>query len=104
MNKNEKSNNNANNGNPTSITGDGATIYMSGCGEDFYPGKNPKQIDIIKSQRAVIERLQIQIDKMQEQAKADGERFSEVLRIKNKLMDLLLEDRKFLQKKLNDTE
>ena len=66
MNKNEKSNNNANNGNPTSITGDGATIYMSGCGEEFYHGKNPKQIDIIKSQRAVIERLQIQIDKMQE--------------------------------------
>lgn len=77
---------------------------MSGCGEDFYHGKNPKQIDIIKSQRAVIEKLQIQIDKMQEQAKADGERFSEVLRIKNKLMDLLLEDRKLLQKKLNDTE
>ena len=52
----------------------------------------------------MIEKLQIQIDKMQEQAKADGERFSEVLRIKNKLMDLLLEDRKLLQKKLNDTE
>lgn len=67
-------------------------------------GKNPKQIDIIKSQRAVIEKLQIQIDKMQEQARADGERFSEVLRIKNKLMDLLLEDRKLLQKKLEDIE
>ena len=104
MNKNEKSNNSANNGNPTSITGNGATIYMSGCGEDFYHGKNPKQIDIIKSQRAVIERLQIQIDKMQEQARMDGERFSEVLRIKNKLMDLLLEDRKLLQKKLEDIE
>ena len=58
--------------------------------------------DIIKSQRAVIERLQIQIDKMQEQARMDGERFSEVLRIKNKLMDLLLEDRKLLQKKVED--
>lgn len=75
---------------------------MSGCGEDFYHGKNLKQIDIIKSQRAVIEKLQIQIDKMQEQARADGERFSEVLRIKNKLMDLLLEDRKLLQKKVED--
>lgn len=34
----------------------------------------------------------------------DGERFSEVLRIKNKLMDLLLEDRKLLQKKVEDIE
>lgn len=50
MNKSEKSNNSANNGNPTSITGNGATIYMSGCGEDFYHGKNPKQIDIIKKE------------------------------------------------------
>ena len=66
----------------------------------FYHGRNPKQIDIIKSQRAVIEKLQIQIDKMQEQAKSDGERFSEVLRIKNRLMDLLLEDRELLRKKL----
>lgn len=73
---------------------------MSGCGEDFYHGRSPKQIDIIKSQRAVIEKLQIQIDKMQEQAKSDGERFSEVLRIKNRLMDLLLEDRELLRKKL----
>ena len=52
MNKNEKSNNSASDGNATSITGGGATIYMSGCGENFYHGKNPKQIDIIKSQRA----------------------------------------------------
>ena len=104
MNKSDKSTNSVRNGNPTSITGDGATIYMSGCGEEFYHGRNPKQIDIIKSQRAVIEKLQIQIDKMQEQARADGERFSEVLRIKNKLMDLLLEDRKLLQKKLEDIE
>lgn len=100
MNTNEKSNNSTKKGNPTSITGDGATIYMSGCGEDFYHGRSPKQIDIIKSQRAVIEKLQIQIDKMQEQAKSDGERFSEVLRIKNRLMDLLLEDRELLRKKL----
>ena len=48
----------------------------------------------------MIEKLQIQIDKMQEQAKSDGERFSEVLRIKNRLMDLLLEDRELLRKKL----
>ena len=104
MNKNEKSNNSANNGNPTSITGDGATIYMSGCGEEYYSGKALKQIDIIKSQRAVIEKLQLQIDKMQEQAKSDGERFSEVLNIKNKLMDLLLEDRKLLKKRLDSLE
>lgn len=103
MNKNDNSTTSATNGSPTTITGNYATINIDGR-EDYFRGRTPKQIDIIKSQRAVIERLQIQIDKMQEQAKEDGERFSEVLRIKNKLMDLLLEDRKFLQKKLNDTE
>lgn len=88
------------NGKSTQITGNGATVYMNSSGEEFYHGKAPRQIDIIKSQRAMIEKLQAQIDKMQEQIKAGGERFSEVLRIKTKLMDLLLEDRKLLQEKL----
>ena len=35
--------------------------------DGFYNGKVPRQMDIIKSQRAVIEKLQHQIDRMQDQ-------------------------------------
>ena len=57
--------------------------------EDFYNGKVPRQIDIIKSQRAVIEKLQ----EYQRQ-------FSKAQDIKEQLMKMLLDDREMLKDRL----
>lgn len=54
--------------------------------EDFYKGKVPRQIDIIKSQRAVIEKLQHQIDRMQDQMEEYQHQFSKAQAIKEQLM------------------
>lgn len=51
--------------------------------EDFYKSSHIKAIDIIKSQRLVISKLQHQIDRMQDQIDSTQE-------IKNKLVVLLM--------------
>ena len=67
--------------------------------EDFYKGKVPKQIDIIKSQRVVIEKLQRQIDRMQDQMEEYQHQFSKAQQIKEQLMQMLLDDREMLREK-----
>lgn len=67
--------------------------------EDFYKGKVPRQIDIIKSQRAVIEKLQHQIDRMQDQMEEYQHQFSKAQAIKEQLMQMLLDDREMLREK-----
>ena len=69
-----------------------------GC-EDFYNGKVPRQMDIIKSQRAVIEKLQHQIDRMQDQMEEYQHQFSKAQDIKEQLMQMLLDDREMLREK-----
>lgn len=68
--------------------------------EDFYKGKAPRQIDIIKSQRAVIEKLQHQIDRMQDQMEEYQHQFSKAQEIKEQLMKMLLDDREMLRDRL----
>ena len=70
-----------------------------GC-EDFYNGKVPRQMDIIKSQRAVIEKLQHQIDRMQDQMEEYQHQFSKAQDIKEQLMQMLLDDREMLRERL----
>jgi chaperonin cofactor prefoldin len=83
----------------TQITGNGATVYMN-SGNDYYKGKVIKQIDVIKSQRAVIERLQHQIDRMQDQMEVYQKQFTKAQELKEKLMDMLLDDREMLRGKV----
>ena len=71
-------------------------IHNYGTG-DFYKGKVPRQIDIIKSQRAVIEKLQRQIDRMQDQMEEYQRQFSKAQTIKEQLMQMLLDDRDMLR-------
>ena len=68
--------------------------------DDFYNGKVPRQIDIIKSQRAVIEKLQHQIDRMQDQMEEYQHQFSKAQAIKEQLMQMLLDDREMLRERL----
>ena len=65
----------------------------------FYKGKVPRQIDIIKSQRAVIEKLQRQIDRMQDQMEEYQHQFSKAQKIKEQLMQMLLDDRDMLRER-----
>ena len=74
-------------------------INNYGC-DDFYNGKTPRQIDIIKSQRAVIEKLQHQIDRMQDQMEEYQHQFSKAQEIKEQLMQMLLDDREMLRERL----
>lgn len=67
--------------------------------EDFYKGKVPRQIDIIKSQRVVIDKLQRQIDRMQDQMEEYQRQFSKAQQIKEQLMQMLLDDRNILRKR-----
>lgn len=58
------------NGSSTQITGHSTTVNnysMNENLEDFYKSSHIKAIDIIKSQRLVISKLQHQIDRMQDQ-------------------------------------
>lgn len=71
-------------------------IHNYGTG-DFYKGKVPRQIDIIKSQRVVIEKLQRQIDRMQGQMEEYQHQFSKAQQIKEQLMQMLLDDRDMLR-------
>ena len=64
--------------------------------DEFYKGKAPRQIDIIKSQRAIIEKLQRQIDRMQDQMEEYQRQFSKAQEIKEQLMQMLLDDRNIL--------
>lgn len=73
-------------------------INNYGC-DDFYNGKAPRQMDIIKSQRAVIEKLQHQIDRMQDQMEEYQHQFSKAQDIKEQLMEMLLDDREMLREK-----
>lgn len=73
-------------------------IHNYGTG-DFYKGKVPRQIDIIKSQRVVIEKLQRQIDRMQDQMEEYQHQFSKAQQIKEQLMQMLLDDRDILRKR-----
>lgn len=57
-------------------------------------------LDIIKNQRIVTERLQHQIDRMQDQMEEYQSQFTKVQEIKEKLMDMLLEDREMLKLKI----
>lgn len=78
---------NAINGSSTQVSGANATIHIGERLKDiegFYNGDRIKAIDIIKSQRAVIEKLQHQIDRMQNQ-------FDTTQEIKNKLVVMLMQ-------------
>lgn len=77
----------------------GRDIINNYSHEDFYKGKVPRQIDIIKSQRAVIEKLQYQIDRMQDQMEEYQHQFSKAQAIKEQLMQMLLDDREMLREK-----
>lgn len=67
--------------------------------DEYYKGKVPRQIDIIKSQRVVIEKLQRQIDRMQDQMEEYQHQFSKAQQIKEQLMQMLLDDRNILRKR-----
>lgn len=67
--------------------------------DEYYKGKVPRQIDIIKSQRVVIEKLQRQIDRMQDQMEEYQHQFSKAQAIKEQLMQMLLDDREMLREK-----
>ena len=74
------------NGSSTQITGHSTTVNnysMNENLEDFYKSSHIKAIDIIKSQRLVISKLQHQIDRMQDQIDNTQE-------IKNKLVIMLM--------------
>lgn len=61
---------NSNNGSSTQVTGNSTTVNnfaISEDMEDFYKSSHIKAIDIIKSQRLVISKMQHQIDRMQDQ-------------------------------------
>lgn len=77
----------------------GRDIINNYSHEDFYKGKVPRQIDIIKSQRIVIEKLQRQIDRMQDQMEEYQHQFSKAQQIKEQLMQMLLDDRNILRKR-----
>lgn len=77
---------NSNNGSSTQVTGNSTTVNnfaMSEDMEDFYKSSHIKAIDIIKSQRLVISKMQHQIDRMQDQIDSTQE-------IKNKLVVMLM--------------
>lgn len=77
---------NSNNVSSTQVTGHSTTVNnfaMSEDMEDFYKSSHIKAIDIIKSQRLVISKLQHQIDRMQDQIDSTQE-------IKNKLVVMLM--------------
>lgn len=77
---------NSNNGSSTQVTGHSTTVNnfeMFEDMEDFYKSSHIKAIDIIKSQRLVISKLQHQIDRMQDQIDSMQE-------IKNKLVVMLM--------------
>lgn len=77
---------NSNNGSSTQVTGHSTTVNnfaMSEDMEDFYKSSHIKAIDIIKSQRLVISKLQHQSDRMQDQIDSMQE-------IKNKLVVMLM--------------
>lgn len=69
--------------------------------DGFYNGKVPRQMDIIKSQRAVIEKLQHQINRMQDQMEEYQRQFSKAQEIKEQLMQMLLDDREMLRERLD---
>ena len=62
------------------------------------------QDNIIAAQATVIERLQHQINRMQVQMEVYQTQFTKAQELKERLMDMLLEDRKLLQKKLEEIE
>ncbi|SFG55007.1 hypothetical protein [Prevotella sp. KH2C16] len=73
-------------GNSTQISGNSPTINnyaMSEDMENFYKSSHIKAIDIIKSQRAIISKLQHQVDRQQDQIDVMQE-------IKNKLVVMLM--------------
>lgn len=62
------------------------------------------QDNIIVGQRAVIERLQHQIDRMQDQMEVYQKQFTKAQELKEKLMDMLLDDREMLRGKVFNKE
>lgn len=86
INSNGEQSANSTNGNSMQITGHRTTVNnfaMTEDMEDFYKSSHIKAIDIIKSQRLVISKLQHQIDRMQDQIDITQE-------IKNKLVIMLM--------------
>lgn len=86
INSNGEQSANSNNGSSTQVTGNSTTVNnfaMSEDMEDFYKSSHIKAIDIIKSQRLVISKMQHQIDRMQDQIDSTQE-------IKNKLVVMLM--------------
>ena len=86
INSNGEQTANSVNGSSTQTTGHSTTVNnysMNENLEDFYKSSHIKAIDIIKSQRLVISKLQHQIDRMQDQIDSTQE-------IKNKLVVLLM--------------
>lgn len=79
---------NAINGNSTQVSGANSTINYFGYNnedmEKYYKGNHIKAADIIKSQRAIIENLQRQIDRMQTHIDV-------IQDIKNKLVIMLMQ-------------
>ena len=75
-------------------------------GDESYIDKElqASQDNIIAAQATVIERLQHQINRMQDQMEVYQTQFTKAQELKERLMDMLLEDRKLLQKKLEEIE
>lgn len=75
-------------------------------GDESYIDKElqASQDKIIAAQATVIERLQHQINRMQDQMEVYQTQFTKAQELKERLMDMLLEDRKLLQKKLEEIE
>ena len=75
-------------GNSTQISGENPTINNYSMHEDmdeFFKSNHIKAIDIIKSQRSIISKLQHQIDRQQTQIQIDV-----MQEIKNKLVVMLM--------------
>lgn len=86
INSNGEQSANSTNGSSTQVTGHNTTVNnysMNENLEDFYKSSHIKAIDIIKSQRLVISKLQHQIDRMQDQIDSTQD-------IKNKLVIMLM--------------
>ena len=77
---------NSNSGSSTQVTGHSTTVnnfVIPEDLEDFYRSSHIKAIDIIKSQRLIISKLQHQIDRMQNQIDA-------IQDVKTKLVIMLM--------------
>ena len=71
-----------------------------GLSESLFEGNSLRLMDVVKMQSAIIKSLQKQIDRMQDEIEEQNKIFSKTQEIKERLMDMLLDDRTLLKEKV----